>query len=130
MKSWFAKFRISTALDSRTPMPASLRDKIAADPSLQRFVHQAEALRTLPAPPLIDPSMHDGIMRAIRASATRQEPSNPPVLLWLAASGAVAAIFLFSFWMIHPATQSPELASPFGGLALLVKRTLAGAILP
>ena len=130
MKSWFTKFRISIALDSRDPMPASLRNKIAADQSLQRFVHQAEALRTLPPPPLIDPSMHDGIMRAVRASARTEEAGNPPVTLWLVASGAVAAMFLFGFWMIHLQMQSPELASPFGGLALLVKRALAGAILP
>ncbi len=130
MKSWFTKFRISTALDSRKPMPASLRQKIAADQSLERFVQQAEALRILPAPLVVDPAMHEGIMRAVAVSARRKEPASAPVLTWLAASGAMAAVVVFGFWLIHPDTQSPELASPFGGLALLVKRALAGAVLP
>jgi hypothetical protein len=132
MKSWLTKIRISTALDSGKPLSSSLRQKIAADPELEHFVHQAQALgRPLLHLPSADPALHDSIMRAIRASAQqRQQPRREPVFSWLAASAAFAAVLLFCLWVAYPRSVSREMPSPFGGLAQLVKRAVSGAVLP
>jgi hypothetical protein len=132
MKSWLTKFRISTALDSGEPLPPSLRQKIAADPELEHFAHQAQALgRPLLRLPSAGPSLHDSIMRAVRASAQRREqPRRAPMFSWLAASAAFAATVMFCLWLAYPHSVSREMPSPFGGLALLVKRAVAGAVLP
>jgi hypothetical protein len=130
MKSLLTKFRISTALDARKPLPASLRQKIAANPSLQRFVSQAEALRVLPKFVPASSSLHYDIMSAVRASANIQGQSRAPMLPFLAASGAISAAILVCFWMIHPQAAMPETASPVGALALVVRRAIEGAMLP
>jgi len=96
MKSWWTKFRISNALDSGKPLPASLRQKIAADPELERF---ARPLRSLPP---VNPALHDSIMRAVRASARRERPQPASALSWLAASSILAALAVVCLWMVHP----------------------------
>jgi anti-sigma factor RsiW len=132
MKSWLTKFRISTALDSGKPLPPSLRQKITADPELEHFAQQAQALgRPVLCLPSADPSLHDSIMRAVRASAQqREQPRRAPVFSWLAASAASAAVLMFCLWVAYPRSVSREMPSPFGGLAQLVKRAVAGAVLP
>jgi hypothetical protein len=132
MKSWLTKFRISTALDSGKPLPPSLRQKIAADPELEHFARQAQALgRPMVQLSIADPSLHDSIMRAVRASAQqRRQPRREPVFSWLAASAALAAVFMLCLWVAYPHPVQREMPSPFGGLAQLVKRAVAGAVLP
>jgi len=131
MKSWLTKFRISTALDAGKPLPASLRQKISADPELERFVQRAEALgQPLRRPPAANPSLHDAIMRAVRASAQRGQPRHAPMLSWLAASATVATLAVVCLWMALPRPASQDMPSPFGGLAQVVKRAVAGAVLP
>jgi len=96
MKSWFSKWKISAALDSRQPLPESLRRKIDADPELQRFTQRAQALgETLRSLPPSGPPLHDSIMRAVRSTARRDQPRRAPVLWWATASGAVAAVAVF-----------------------------------
>ncbi len=94
MRTWLAKFRISTALDSGAPLPAKLRQKIAADAELQKFVCRADALgRALKhQPPPAGPPLHESIMRAVRESARRGQPRRAPVLFWLTISPALAAV--------------------------------------
>jgi hypothetical protein len=93
MKSWLSKWRISAALDAGRPLPESLRRKIAADPELERFTRRTQALRqTLRSVRPAAPAIHDSIMRAVRAAARPEPPRRAPVLSWLAASGAVAAL--------------------------------------
>jgi hypothetical protein len=101
MRTWLAKFRISTALDSGEPLPAKLRQKIAADAELQNFVRRADALgRALKhQPPPPGPPLHESIMRAVRESARRGQPRRAPVSFWLTASPAVAAVAGVCLWV-------------------------------
>ena len=119
MKTWLAKFRISSALDSGRPLPETLRQKIAADAELQRFVRRADALgRALKHQPPPGPPLHDSIMRAVRASARRGQPRRAPVSFWLTASSsaaAVAAVAGVCVWLaFHRAAPSagPSLNGP------------------
>jgi hypothetical protein len=130
MKSLLTKFRISTAFDARRPLSESLRQKVAANPSLQRFVSKAEALRALPGFVPAGSALHYNIMRAVRASANAPSPLRAPVLPFLAASGTISAVILVAFWVIHPGSVMPDTASPVGALALVIKRAIEGAMLP
>jgi hypothetical protein len=105
MKSWFSKYKISAALDADKPMPESLRQTISADPELQRFARQADALgRALRNSPPPAPALHDPIMRAVRASR-REQVRRAPVASWRMASSALAALALVGLWVAfhHPA---------------------------
>jgi hypothetical protein len=112
MKSWLSKWKISAALDSGKPLPESLLRKIAADPELERFAKRTQALgQTLRNVPPSGPPLHDSIMRAVRNAARPAQPRRAPVLSWLAASGAVAALavvglYLTFFRLKPPATQA------------------------
>jgi ferric-dicitrate binding protein FerR (iron transport regulator) len=105
MKSWFSKWKISTALDERKPWPESLRRKIDAEPELERFAKRAQALgQTLRNLPPSAPPIHDSIMRAVRSAARPAPPRRAPVLFWLSTSGAVAAVAAVCFYLtyLHP----------------------------
>jgi hypothetical protein len=113
MKLLLTKFRISAALDAGKQLPASLRQKIAAEPELEHFAHRTQALHwTLRNPPLAAPSMHDSIMRAVRVSAQREQPRREPLLAWLTAAAttavSVAAVWL---WITHRHSGSPEITA-------------------
>jgi hypothetical protein len=100
MKSWLAKFRISAALDAGEPLPKSLRRAIATDPDLERFTRRTESLgRFLRKPPLAEASMHDSIMRAVRAAARQEQPRRAPALAWWLGSASAAALAVVCFWM-------------------------------
>ena len=131
MKSWLTKFRISNALDASQPLSEGLRRRIAAEPELERFVDCAGAFgRSLKSAAMAVPPLHDGIMRAVRGSARRQEPQPAPVLAWVAASAGIAAMGTICFWFVHPQSLEMGMVSPFGGLASLVRRVVEGAVLP
>ena len=131
MKSWLTKFRISNALDAGQTMPERLRRKIAAEPELERFVDCADAFgRSLRSAAVAVPSLHDGIMRAVRGSAHQQEPQRAPVLSWLVASAGIAAMGTICFWLSQPQLPGADMASHFGGLALLLRRAVEGVMLP
>jgi ferric-dicitrate binding protein FerR (iron transport regulator) len=107
MKSWLAKFRISSALDAGEPLPKSLRRAIAADPELELFTRRTERLgRSLRRPPLAEASMHDSIMRAVRDAAHQRQPRRAPRVGWLAVSASAAALAVVCFLMgIHRPVQ-------------------------
>lgn len=131
MKSMLTKFKISTALDSGKPLPDSLRQKIAADPELERFANRAQSLGrpagiTMPG----DPSLHDSIMRAVRAAGQREELRRAPVFSWLAASATVAALAVVCLWMVLPRPSASLRPAPLGGLAQVIKRAVTGAVFP
>jgi hypothetical protein len=130
MKSWLTKFRLSAALDADQPMPESLRQKISADPELQRFARRTEALgralRNPPPPP--DPSLHDSIMRAVRASR-REQPRRAPLAAWLIPSSALSALALAGVWVAfhHRApTGAPSLDTP--AIVLEMSESMPGAM--
>ena len=131
MKSWLTKLRISTALDSGKALPESLRRKIAADPALERFAYRAESLvRPLRNLPLADPSLHDGIMRAVRAAAQPEQAQRAPMLMWLTGAATAVAMAMAYVWMVIPPSAQLDIPSPFGGLALLLRRAIEGAVFP
>ena len=110
---WFAKFRISAALDSRKPLPPSLRNAIGQSSELQSFEKDTAALgRALEAAPPSaaepPPGLHQAIMRAVRSGASSHVPAREPLLRhWLPASAA-AAMMLFAAWLaLRPAPDSP-----------------------
>jgi hypothetical protein len=111
MRSWLAKFRISAAMDTGKPLPESLRQKMSADPELEGFARQTEALgralRKVPAPA---PSQHDAIMRAVRASARNEKVARSFSPSWLAVSTAVAALAVMFVWigMHRPTTPGRQ----------------------
>jgi hypothetical protein len=109
MKSWLSKWRISAALDAGKSLPESLRRKIAADPELERFAKRTQALgQTLRSLPPSGPPLHDSIMRAVRAAARPEQPRRAPVLSWLAASGAVAALAVVCVYLTFFRLKSPN----------------------
>jgi hypothetical protein len=125
MRTWLAKFRVSTALDSGEPLSAKLRQKIAADAELQNFVRRADALgRALKhQPPPAGPPLHESIMRAVRESARRGQTRRAPVSIWLYVSpavAAVAAVACVSLWLaFHRA--APKGAGSLDGPALVLQ---------
>jgi hypothetical protein len=131
MKTWLTKFKISNALDAGKPLPERLRRKIAADAELERFVDCAESLgRSLRNAAIAAPPLHEGIMRGVRSVVRQEEAQRAPVLSWLAASAGIAAMGTIYFWLSHPQSAGMDMASPFGGLALLLRRAVEGAVLP
>jgi len=120
MKSWLAKFRISAAMDAGKPLPESLRQKIAADPELERFARRTEALgRGLRSVPPAEPGLHDCIMRSVRDAARREQPRRAPAPSWLAASAAVAALTIACFWATFHRPTPPGRESLDGAVLVL-----------
>jgi hypothetical protein len=107
MKSWLAKFRISSALDSPKPLRESLQRKINGSRELGQFVAQAtsagEALRkNIPksAPP---PALHSAIMSSLRAAEFI--PYSGWRMAGLAAPAAVAMLLTATVWWNWPRPQ-------------------------
>jgi hypothetical protein len=118
MKSWLAKFRISTALDAGKPLPESL--KIAADPELERFARRTEALgRALRSVPQAEPLMHDSIMRAVRAAGRREQPRRALAPWWLTASATGAALAVICLWAVFHRPAPPGRQSLDGAVMVL-----------
>lgn len=103
MKNWFAKFRISFALDSGQAMDESLRKKIAGDAELQNFLRQTQKLSQFAPAHETPPGLHHSILAAVRAS-NRAERSRPSAAIWWA--GASAAV-VGSLALLLSVNQSP-----------------------
>jgi|DewCreStandDraft_4_1066084.scaffolds.fasta_scaffold37845_2 hypothetical protein len=114
MKKLLRQFRISSALDSKTPLPPStqtginrskeLRDFQAALTTLDRQLRQTPP----PVPPL-PASAHDAILRAIKAQAG---PSRSPAAAawrwgWAVAS-ALPVLLLAAWWLLREPTPPPQ----------------------
>jgi hypothetical protein len=131
MNAWFAKFRISAALDGPKPLSPSLRRRIAASERLGRFAARCAALdralkqsTPLPAAP---PSLHSSILAAVRAHAC--PPAARPglaALRWApaAALGLCLALILAGAWWLQrrppqpPGPIAQALAAPSAALDL------------
>jgi hypothetical protein len=115
MNSWFARFRISAALDSGKSLSRRLRHQIAGSEELGRFEQTAatidRALRQTPPHSGTPPWLHDSIMGAVRA-AERPAPARTFNWHWLAGPAAAALAFIAVWvWINRPAAQSdPPLA--------------------
>jgi len=130
MKKWLTKLRISAALDAGKPLPESLRQQIASDPELERFVHRTQFLDSrLRAPKLADPDLHNDIMRAVRASRrTQSRPS--PSFYWLLASGAGAAIAIVCLFITRPRNAPPANVSMDAPITVLEMSEQMPAAMP
>ena len=100
MKKLLTKFKLSNALDEAAggPVPDSLQKKISACPELRDFAQRAAALdRALRHPPAVavtDATLHNSIMRAVRASAAESAPGRVPMRIGLATALAAIGIWL------------------------------------
>ncbi len=96
-------------MDAGEPLPKSLRRAIASDPELEQFTRRTERLgRSLRRPPLADASLHDSIMRAVRAAAHPRQPRRSPGLVWLASSVCAGSLVVVSVWMgFRPPAHPP-----------------------
>jgi hypothetical protein len=115
MKLWFAKVRISAALDAGKQPSAWLRRRVSGSNELRGFEQEITALdhalrRTVPEPKA-PTSLHCSIMRAVaratkRSSAARRERG---ILHW-APAPVFALIVVFAAWWVlnSPMRQSAQ----------------------
>jgi hypothetical protein len=111
MKNLLTKFRISSALDARRPLPESIQADIEASPGLRDFAEGTEALdhalRRAPGAAPGDSSLHDSIMRAVRAAAAEKAPRRGARFLWLAPASAFAVVAAIGLWLGWPRPVKP-----------------------
>jgi hypothetical protein len=111
MKSWFAKLRISAALDGGRKLSASSRRGISGSDELRCFEEEMAALdrtlkETAPKMPAL-PAIHRSIMRAVQAAEHPAAAQRVPTFLrWLAAP-AVALVALLVMWQAVRGPLSP-----------------------
>jgi hypothetical protein len=105
--NWFAKFRISAALDSRRPLPRAMPKAIGDCDELHRFEKQVisveRALKETPPreiePP---PGLHRAIMRAVQAGTRESAPAREPALRhWRTASALATLVIFAAFWVVR-----------------------------
>lgn len=101
MKNWFAKFKISAALDAS---PATSPDKSSGSTNeeVRRFETSLKALdRRLKSAAVSQPvpaGLHAGTMQALRAVRVPKPAARPNLLRWWPAP-ALAALIIFSGWL-------------------------------
>jgi hypothetical protein len=111
MNLWFAKFKISNALDGGNRLPHSVRQKIAASESLRRFrddsVALDRALRQAPRDIEVSPTLHGSIMRALRQPQVRAGRQTASFAWRWAPTTAVAALVLAGLFWPRPQPALP-----------------------
>jgi hypothetical protein len=110
MRTWLAKYKISSALDLGQSLPPSLRRRMEASAELRAFARNADALdhalkQDLPEvePPAF---LHASIMRAVEQSS-RPVPRRSLAWRWLPAPAFAIAILLAAWWGLHLSTPKP-----------------------
>jgi hypothetical protein len=115
MRSLFAKFSISNALDSGKPLPAKLQRKIEDDVELRAFAESVSTLeRGLTPPPEAElpACAHQAIMRAVKSAQAASEPAAPFRLKWLPVAGCAVLLLAGVWWFARPTPNTaPESAS-------------------
>ena len=133
MKTWFAKLRISAAVDTGRPLSPALRATIARSEELRRFEETAagldRALRHSAPKREAPPELHRTIMRAVRAANRAEAPRNSLLALrWLAAPALAALVLMGGLrWAWNrpassPAVASAELTPPWSVAATALER--------
>ncbi|WP_040549894.1 hypothetical protein [Pedosphaera parvula] len=115
MKTFLAKFKISTALDAGKPIPDHIPETKAND--VRQFAKNASALdralkQSVPQPET-SPSLHNSIMQAVRQAERPQANFSFNVLRWLPATSLAALLLLIVWWTLQSprSTANPELNS-------------------
>jgi hypothetical protein len=113
MKSWLGKLKISLTIDSGRPLALRLRRRVGQSSEVTRFAETSAALHralqsTRPRPTVPD-SLHDSIIRAVRASSNRSGARPAIAFKWVPASITTIVIVLALFWFLHrPAGRSTK----------------------
>jgi hypothetical protein len=114
MRSLFAKFCISNALDSGKPLPAKLQRSIKDDAELRAFAESVSALDRGLKPPAraeLPPFSHQAIMHAVMSARAEPEAAAPFSLKWLLVAGCAVLLLAGSWWFARPApSPAPEAA--------------------
>ena len=109
--NWFARFRISNALDNGRA--AAHRYEFNPDDDARRFARKLDAvdraLRRTPGTPEPDPALHSSIMRTIRAARAEARPKTerPGWFAWIPAAGVAAAAAVVCFALLPRDTVKP-----------------------
>lgn len=121
MKLWFAKFRLSNALDSGRPLPRELRRQLETRDELRTFAGRVyemdSALRERPATQA--PSdLHDSVMQAVRGveRSGRSAPRSINWVGWLPAPALALCAICAWLWLSHRQAETrslPSLSSAF-----------------
>ncbi|HUD49040.1 MAG TPA: hypothetical protein VMR33_19575 [Candidatus Baltobacteraceae bacterium] len=116
MKKLLTKFKLSNALDREGggPVPDSAQENVGACAELRDFAERTaavhRALRRRPDVAAADGTLHDSIMRVVRASAAESAPRRAPARLGF-AMGAAAAVAAIGIWLAErPAAPSAPAA--------------------
>ncbi len=111
MKTWFAKLRISTAIDSGKSLPPPLQRQIAQSEVLKRF-HQDvrrldQTLRDTGSPIGEAPAnLHASIMSAVRHQATASHSKSVlSMLRWLPAPALAVLLIWAIVHLFHTASD-------------------------
>jgi hypothetical protein len=113
MRLWFAKVRISAALDGGKQPPAQLRRQVGSSEELRGFEQQLMALdrdlRRTALEPRAPASLHGSIMRAVGraangAAAARRESG---ILHWAPVPAFVLIVVLAVWWVLHNPVRLP-----------------------
>jgi hypothetical protein len=116
MKTWFAKFRISSALDGETPLPPGWQESTARNAEVRRFAETSQALhralKSGPKAPELPAFLHESIMRAVTGAAGPRIPPSPWLALrWLPVP-ALAVLLAAGFWWSLRRAPAPQPLAP------------------
>lgn len=126
MKNLLRQFRISSALDTRTPLPPSVQAGVDRSKDLRAFQASLTTLdrqlrQTPPPAPPLPASAHEAILRAIQEQAGPSR--SPAAAAWpwgWAVAGALPVVVLAAWWLLReptPPAQPPPLAATGPALA-------------
>ncbi|MCX6923428.1 MAG: hypothetical protein NT154_09515 [Verrucomicrobia bacterium] len=140
MKLWFAKMRISAALDTGERPSAKLSQRVSRSPELRGFQQELttldRALKQAAPRPEAPAALHRSIMQAVRAAERPVAARREWALLRWAPVPVLAGIVLVALWwgMRNPAGQptrsTQSLATATAALELggQIARTAPGAV--
>ena len=116
MKTWFAKFRISTALDSGRPLPLWVSHRLSSCEELRRFARQMSELDSAlqkGQPTQTRGTIHGSIMHAVRSveRARGVAPRHVNWLRWLPVPAAAVLALCAACWFWLPQSSSRALPS-------------------
>lgn len=122
MKTWFAQWRISSALDDGRPLSPALQRAVEQSAELRRFVagHRAveQALKASVPMAVAPPALHAAIMQAVRRAAPKRIAARPewrPRLVPAAACGLLLLLLGTGYYCWH---RPPVAASSPGSSSL------------
>jgi hypothetical protein len=121
MKKFFAKFRISSAMDSGAGVPEKLRRGANRSSDVGDFLERAEmvdrALKREKLPESMPGGLHGSIMRAVAQS--RSSEAEPRILMprWMPAMGVAVMLVFVLLWGLRLNQQSSQRAAGVETLA-------------